>query len=162
MGRIAIDLLPRNAELARRAAGGDGAAFVRLYDQYAAEVLEVSLAATGDMEAAADATQKAFLQILRRPPAMAAPDSDVDERLRAMALGHLGETVSTDGGTVNGHESPAGYGVGWLRSETVAKAGARFDDDWSVHLAEAPEPAREGVASERPAFVTASAGLTPR
>ena len=37
-----MDLLPRDAELARRAAGGDGAAFVRLYDQYSEEVFEAA------------------------------------------------------------------------------------------------------------------------
>src|SRR5687767_13431501 len=115
---VGMDLLPRDAELARRAAGGDGAAFVRLYDHYSTEVFTAALAETGSIEAAAGATQTAFLRVLRWPPPLGAPD-----------------------------------GGGWLRSETVARAGAQFDQDWSRHLWSAPqpdpEPERETVR-ERP------------
>ena len=156
MGGIAIDLLPRDSELARRAAGGDGTAFVRLYDRYSADVFETALSATGSVEAAAEATQTAFLTLLRRPPAIDAADDDVMHRLRAMAL-------AAD----VGRRAASGAGVGWLRSETVAQAGARFDDDWSPHLVATAEGRRtaaevvrawhdadperaEGVISERP------------
>ena len=132
MGVVAMELLPVDAELARRAAGGDGAAFVRLYDRYSEEVFATALAATGSIEVASEATQRAFLRILRWPPPMGAPDGDVAELLCALALG---------GGTETGRPSTPEdlavarlVGVGWLRSETVAKAGARYDDDWSVHL----------------------------
>jgi hypothetical protein len=135
MGGIAIDLLPGDAELARRAAGGDGAAFVRLYDHYSADVFEESLGATGSVEHAADATQAAFLRLLRRPPAIDAPDSEVVERLRAMALSAGVDAAPLSRRTAEGGHAPAGAGAGWLRSETVAKAGARFDADWSGYLA---------------------------
>jgi hypothetical protein len=131
---VAIELLPRDAELARRAAGGDGAAFVRLFDRYSTDVFDAAFTATRSVEAAAEATQTAFLRILRWPPPLGAPDGEVFELLCALALG--GETPRGEAGS----EAPDAYGiaqlvgVGWLRSETVAKAGARFDDDWSVHL----------------------------
>src|SRR6185503_3595626 len=87
MPPVVADLLPRDAELARRAAGGDGAAFVRLYDHYAHDVFATALSVTGSVEAAAEATQAAFLRILRWPPALGAPDGDVLELLYALALG---------------------------------------------------------------------------
>src|SRR6185503_5175788 len=87
MPPVVADLLPRDAELARRAAGGDGAAFVRLYDHYAHDVFATALSVTGSVEAAAEATQTAFLRILRWPPALGAPDGDVLELLYALALG---------------------------------------------------------------------------
>jgi hypothetical protein len=159
MGGIATELLPGDVELARRAAGGDGAAFVRLYDHYSADVFEASLRATGEVEAASDATQTAFLNLLRRPPAMGAPESEVAERLHALALGAVVEAAPMTRRTERGAYAPAGAGVGWLRNETVAKAGARFDDDWSVHLAHEPapqKPPRERVAKERPLVVSAA------
>ena len=145
---VGMDLLPRDAELARRAAGGDGAAFVRLYDHYSTEVFTAALAATGSIEAAAGATQTAFLRVLRWPPPLGAPDGDVAELLCALALG--GSIEPTTGRFDNFETEDARdvarlVGVGWLRSETVAKAGARFDDDWSAHLWTAP-PAGAGAA----------------
>src|SRR5687767_2268657 len=130
---VAADLLPRDAELSRRAAGGDGAAFVQLYDKYSTEVFTTALAATGSIELAAEATQTAFLRALRWPPPLGAADSDVSELLCALALGG-------DSHTAEGSDTPEAQaiarmvGVGWLRSETVAEAGARFDADWSVYL----------------------------
>ena len=133
-----MDLLPRDAEVARRAAGGDGAAFVRLYDLYSEEIFEASLAASGSIETAAKATQTAFLRILRRPPALDAPDGEVAARLRRLVPdGPIDPAPATNGGP-----HPRASDVGWLRSETVAMAGARFDDDWSVHLWTQP-PAAE-------------------
>ena len=155
-----MDLLPRDAELARRAAGGDGAAFVRLYDHYSTEVFTAALAVTGSIEAAAGATQTAFLRVLRWPPPLGAPDGDVAELLCALALGGSTEPTS---GNFDGLDSEDArdvarlVGVGWLRSETVARAGAQFDEDWSSHLWTAPpaelepepEPQLE-VVRERP------------
>jgi DNA-directed RNA polymerase specialized sigma24 family protein len=158
MGAIATDLLPGDVELARRAAGGDGAAFVRLFDHYSADVFEASLAATGEVETAADATQAAFLNLLRRPPAMGAPQSEVAGRLRALALGAAVDATPMSRRTPRGGHAPAGAGVGWLRSETVAKAGERFDDDWSTYLThDTPKrvPVKERVAAERPLVVPA-------
>ena len=149
-----MDLLPRDAELARRAAGGDGAAFVRLYDHYSTEVFTAALAAKGSIDAAAAATQTAFLRVLRWPPPLGAPDGDVAELLCALALG--GSVEATTGSFDNLDSNDARdvarlVGVGWLRSETVARAGARFDEDWSLHLwtAPPPEPAPP-VAPDRP------------
>lgn len=157
MAGIATKLLPGDAELARRAAGGDGAAFVHLYDSYSAEVFEASLAATGEVEIAADATQSAFLKLLRRPPAMGAPDGEIAERLHALALGAVAEGAMLTR-TERGTHAPADAGVGWLRSETVAKAAARFDDDWRPHLSEPPgRPPVERVVVERPLVVPAPA-----
>ncbi len=154
MTAVGMDLLPRDAELARRAAGGDGAAFVRLYDHYSTEVFTATLQATGSIEAATDATQTAFLRILRWPPPLGAPDGDVSELLCALALGGASEERATGNfDTQDAREVARLVGVGWLRSETVAKAGARFDDDWSVHLWAAPptEPEPERTAPrERP------------
>jgi hypothetical protein len=130
---VAADLLPRDAELARRAAGGDGAAFVQLYDKYSTEVFTTALAATGSIELAAEATQAAFLRALRWPPPLGAADSDVSELLCALALGGDSHTAD-DTDTPEAQAIARMVGVGWLRSETVAEAGARFDADWSVYL----------------------------
>jgi hypothetical protein len=154
-----VDLLPRDAELARRAAGGDGSAFVRLYDTYSPEVFASALAAIGSVEAAAEATQKAFLRLLRWPPRFGAPDEDVAELLLALALGGRAHP-SGAATTVTRVLAADPTAVGWLRSETVANAGARFDADWSIHLwhpdaepepelAPEPEPVPE-VARRRP------------
>ncbi len=145
-----IDLLPRDAELARRAAGGDGAAFVRLYDHYADEVFATALSVTGSVEAAAEATQAGFLRILRWPPALGAPDGDVLELLYALALGgpHQRPDATPEPSDLRVARL---VGVGWLRSETVSKAGARFDADWSVHLWQLPAEPVESVDAVEPA-----------
>ena len=140
MARAVVDLLPRDAELARRAAGGDGAAFVRLYDRYSTEVFATALAATGSVDAAAEATQTAVLRILRWPPALGAADDDVMELLYALALGGPHEWTATSPEETDLKVARL-VGVGWLRSETVAKAGARYDAEWSVHLWSPPAPA---------------------
>ena len=166
---VAVDLLPRDAELARRAAGGDGAAFVRLYDKHSTEVFTTALAATGSIEAAAEATQTGFLRVLRWPPPLGAPDGDVPELLCALALG--GEHAPWANGPADTPEAKAVarlVGVGWLRSETVAEAGARFDADWSVYLwspqhpATEPEPVRSTLARERKRLRPRLGWLRPR
>ena len=130
----AISLLPGHAELARRAAGGDGAAFVRLYDDHAADVFGAVLAESGSVDVATHATQDAFLRLLHRPPALASPDPEVADRLVALALHSAGADPSGIDAPLPGRRFEH-TGVGWLRSETVAKAGARFDEDWGAHLA---------------------------
>jgi DNA-directed RNA polymerase specialized sigma24 family protein len=166
-----VDLLPRDAELARRAAGGDGAAFVRLYDTYSPEVFASTLAAIGSVEAAAEATQKAFLRLLRWPPRFGAPDEDVAELL--FALAHGGRTHPRGAApAVTRVLAADATAFGWLRSETVANAGARFDADWSIHLwhpdaepepepAPEPEPVPE-VARRRPRRRLRIPRLSPR
>jgi hypothetical protein len=159
MAPTGMDLLPRDAELARRAAGGDGAAFVRLYDHYSTDVFATALAATGSVEAAAESTQTAFLRVLRWPPALGAPDSDVEELLFALALGGPHERFEAKPQETD-HKVARLVGVGWLRSETVSKAGARYDADWSVHLwspaevepAAEPEPAPRSRTLRLPRF----------
>ena len=142
-----MEALP-HSELARRSAGGDGGAFVRLYDQYCADIFEVSLGATGSVEAASASTEAAFLRLLKHPPALGATDAEVSDRLSALALGH-----GIDGGGV---VTTVGVEVEQLRSETVLKAGELFDEDWSAHLLRRPapppartEPLRESVVAER-------------
>ena len=151
MATAVVDLLPRYGELARRAAGGDGAAFVRLYDRYSTDVFATALAATGSADAAAEATQDAFLRILRWPPALGASDGDLIELLYALALGGRGEHPPPSP-QESEHTVARLAGVGWLRSETVSKAGARFDADWSIHLW-SPEASPADLASpeKRPA-----------
>ncbi|MGH2838310.1 MAG: RNA polymerase sigma factor [Thermoleophilaceae bacterium] len=150
MSVVGMDLLPRDAELARRAAGGDGAAFVRLYDHYSTEVFATALEATGSVEAAADATQMAFLRVLRWPPPLGAPDGDVHELLCALALGGSSERVTARADTDDARNVARLVGVGWLRSETVAKAGAKFDEDWSAHLWTAPPAEPEAEPEPEP------------
>jgi hypothetical protein len=149
MASVVVDLLPRDAELARRAAGGDGAAFVRLYDRYSTDVFATSLAASGSVESAAEATQTAFLRILRWPPPHGAPDGDVVELLYALALGGPHDWASATPEEAD-HKVARLVGVGWLRSETVSKAGARFDADWSMHLW-SPSDAEESALEPKPA-----------
>jgi RNA polymerase sigma factor (sigma-70 family) len=58
--------LENDAHLAAAAATGDGAAFATLYGRYESRVYNICLRITGDPEDAADATQEAFLSVLRR------------------------------------------------------------------------------------------------
>ena len=151
MATAVVDLLPRHAELARRAAGGDGAAFVRLYDHYSTDVFATALAATGSVDAAADATQSAFLRILRWPPALGASDGDLIELLYALALGGRSEHPPPSPHETD-HTVAALVGVGWLRSETVSEAGARFDADWSAHLWSPDASPADPASQEEPAL----------
>jgi hypothetical protein len=119
---------------------------VRFYDHYADEVFEASLSATGSIEGAAEATQRAFVRILRWPPPLGAEDGDVVELLYALAFGGERVPAPETPDTLDARKIARLVGVGWLRSETVAKAGARFDADWSMHLwtdAPIPEPEPE-------------------
>ena len=158
MADVVVDLLPRDAELATAGAGGDGAAFVRLYDHYSDEVFEASLQATGSIEGAAAATQRAFLRILRWPPPLGAPDGDVAELLFALAFGGERVPAPATPDTVDARKIARLVGVGWLRSETVAKAGARFDADWSVYLWN-DSPAAESAARRLGEGPSAAAAL---
>lgn len=54
--------------LARAAAAGDGAAFATLYDRYESRIFNFCLRLLGSRDDAADATQDAFLNVLRRLP----------------------------------------------------------------------------------------------
>jgi hypothetical protein len=123
---------------------------VRLYDVYSDDLFEAALAASGSVETAAKATQTAFLRILRRPPALDAPDSEVAGRLRRLVPGGPIDPAPLS----NGGPHQRAIDVGWLRSETVAMAGARFDNDWSVHLwtpSAEPEEQEQPDAPSEPA-----------
>ncbi len=161
-----MDLLPRDAELARRAAGGDGAAFVRLYDHYSTEVFAAALEATGSIEAAADATQMAFLRVLRWPPPLGAPDGDVHELLCALALGGSTEPtcrrVSTPTTRAPSRGSWAWAGSGARRSQRQAPSstttGARTcGPPRRPSRKPSPRPARATRAPTRAAPGAASA-----
>ncbi|MDX6661244.1 MAG: hypothetical protein QOJ55_2066, partial [Solirubrobacteraceae bacterium] len=56
------------ARLARAAAAGDGAAFATLYDRYERRIFNFCHRLLGSRDDAADATQEAFLNVLRRLP----------------------------------------------------------------------------------------------
>jgi RNA polymerase sigma-70 factor (ECF subfamily) len=56
------------ARLARAAAAGDGAAFATLYDRYESRIFNFCHRLLGSRDDAADATQDAFLNVLRRLP----------------------------------------------------------------------------------------------
>jgi RNA polymerase sigma factor (sigma-70 family) len=56
------------ARLAQRAAGGDGDAFATLYTRYEKRAYNLCLRILGSADDAADATQEAFVSVLRRLP----------------------------------------------------------------------------------------------
>ena len=56
--------------LAHAAASGDGQAFATLYERYEGRAFNLALRITGSREDAADATQDAFLNVMRRLPDM--------------------------------------------------------------------------------------------
>src|SRR5262245_35847998 len=58
------------AELARRAAAGDGEAFAELYLRYERRAYNLCYRILGSADEAADATQEAFLGVLRRLPGL--------------------------------------------------------------------------------------------
>ena len=52
--------------LVQEAAAGSGTSYAELYDRHAPQVYNYSLRLTGSPDDAADATQEAFLNVLRR------------------------------------------------------------------------------------------------
>jgi RNA polymerase sigma-70 factor, ECF subfamily len=62
------------AALARRAAAGDGEAFATLYERYAGRTLNLCYRILGSRDDAADATQEAFVSVLRRLPKLEGRD----------------------------------------------------------------------------------------
>lgn len=69
MTRIAVlqrRLAPPDAVLVQEAAAGSGASFAALYDRYETPVFNYCLRLTDSADDAADATQEAFLSVLRR------------------------------------------------------------------------------------------------
>jgi RNA polymerase sigma factor (sigma-70 family) len=62
------------AALARHAAAGDGEAFAELYERYEGRVFNLCYRILGSRDDAADATQEAFVGVLRRLPKLAGRD----------------------------------------------------------------------------------------
>jgi RNA polymerase sigma factor (sigma-70 family) len=63
-----------DAALARRAAAGDGDAFAALYERHESRVFNLCYRILGSRDDAADATQEAFVGVLRRLPRLADRD----------------------------------------------------------------------------------------
>jgi RNA polymerase sigma-70 factor (ECF subfamily) len=63
-----------DSALARRAAGGDGDAFAELYERHERRAFNLCYRILGSRDDAADATQEAFLGVLRRLPQVAGRD----------------------------------------------------------------------------------------
>jgi len=63
-----VALAAEEAQLARAAAAGDGAAFAELYERYARRAYNLAYRISGSDEDAADAVQEAFVNVLRRLP----------------------------------------------------------------------------------------------
>jgi RNA polymerase sigma-70 factor (ECF subfamily) len=61
-------LTRQEAELARKAAAGDGAAFATLYDRYEQRIFNYCNRLLSSQDDAADATQDAFVKVLQRLP----------------------------------------------------------------------------------------------
>jgi RNA polymerase sigma-70 factor (ECF subfamily) len=62
------ELAVEEARLARAAAEGDGGAFATLYERYAQRAYNLAYRVSGSEDDAADATQEAFLNVMRRLP----------------------------------------------------------------------------------------------
>jgi len=70
----AADPSTEEARLALRAVGGDGAAFAELYERYEKRAYNLCLRILGSEEDAADATQEAFVGVLKRLPKLEGRD----------------------------------------------------------------------------------------
>jgi RNA polymerase sigma-70 factor (ECF subfamily) len=109
----------QEAQLARRAAAGDGAAFATPYDRYEQRIFTFCHRLTGSADDAADATQDAFVSMLERLPSLEDRDLNfgaylfttarhsacrvMERRRRAEPVDELPERGASGGG----------FGPGW-------------------------------------------------
>jgi RNA polymerase sigma factor (sigma-70 family) len=106
------------AGLARRAAAGDGDAFAELYERYEGRAYNLCYRILGSPDDAADATQEAFVNVLRRLPNLEGRDlvfgsylftsarnacyDLIDRRKRAQPSDEIAESATPVGGGVGG------------------------------------------------------------
>src|SRR5215218_1751186 len=106
------------ARLAQRAAGGDGDAFAELYGRYEQRAYNLCYRILGSQDDAADATQEAFVGVLKRLPKLEGRDLAfgsyvftsarhacydlIDRRRRAEPSDELPEAAIPVGGGVGG------------------------------------------------------------
>jgi RNA polymerase sigma factor (sigma-70 family) len=88
-GTVAARPDPRGAEtdegLAARAVAGDGGAFAELYERYEQRAFNLCYRITGSRDDAADATQEAFVSVLRRLPKLQGRELDFGSYLLTAA-----------------------------------------------------------------------------
>jgi RNA polymerase sigma-70 factor (ECF subfamily) len=100
-GSDAVD----EARLAHAAAAGDGAAFATLYDGYEGRTFNFCRRLLGSRDNAGDATQEAFLAVLRRPPTLEGDELDFSAHLFVAARNAAHDTL---GGRRRGSPSEPG------------------------------------------------------
>jgi RNA polymerase sigma factor (sigma-70 family) len=114
------DVTAQEAQLARRAAEGDGVAFATLYDRYEQRVFTFCQRITGSAEDAADATQEAFVAVLERLPKLTDRDLNfaaylfttarhaayrvIDKRRKAEPVDEIPDRGASGGGFGGGFE----------------------------------------------------------
>jgi RNA polymerase sigma factor (sigma-70 family) len=107
-----------DSALARRAAEGDGDAFAELYERHESRAFNLSYRILGSRDDAADATQEAFVGVLRRLPELAGRDLSfgsylltsarnasydlIERRKRTQPSDEIPESATTMGGGVGG------------------------------------------------------------
>ena len=83
------------ARLVHGAAAGDGAAFATLYDRYEGRIFNFCHRLLGSRDDAADATQVAFLEVLRRPPELEDRELDFRAQLFTAARNAAYDTIGS-------------------------------------------------------------------
>jgi RNA polymerase sigma factor (sigma-70 family) len=96
------------ARLAHAAAAGDGAAFATLYDRYESRIFNFCHRLLGSGDDAADATQEAFIAVLRRPPTLEGNELDFSAHLFVAARNAAHDTL---GGRRRGAPEPGDLDV---------------------------------------------------
>jgi RNA polymerase sigma factor (sigma-70 family) len=141
----------QEAQLARRAAEGDGVAFATLYDRYEQRVFTFCQRITGSAEDAADATQEAFVAVLERLPKLTDRDLNfaaylfttarhasyrvIDKRRRAEPVDEIPDRGASGGGFGGGFdpdgdpdEDPERSALAGGQQEQIRAAHARLPE----------------------------------